>query len=308
MVAFLFVAFVPLAFSEDFIEAVSDATRTQPPPDMVVAVDLLLLACLFLLTVALWTPSGEAPRSWSFAPWWIAGAALTLVVDVALTRWIDRESLGIEIGSSLLYVFSLALIVAATVGVNPSRIRIRDGTARAEWIRFRPMVPLLVGTLAAYVATILWSRYLLGEDVARLISDAQAMAKRIGLEADVNTPEGRQALDALCAGAVHQQYFAQISQVIPLLLVGLGIESNFIRELLTKPVQREITIVTIVILAVAEALAISALTEPNEGCGEVLFGWHEYAAFTITIEASFAALALLVWALVVLRRGADPET
>jgi hypothetical protein len=178
MVLFLFVAFVPLAFSEDFIAAVSDVTRTEPHPDILVAVDSALLAFLFFLTVWLRKPSSEDARSWSFAPWWIAGATLTLATDMALISWIERESLWIDMGSSVLYIVSLALIVAATVGVNPSRIR-----TRGEWIRVRPMVPLLVGTLAAYVGTILWSRFLLGDGVARSISDAQLMAERIGLQA-----------------------------------------------------------------------------------------------------------------------------
>lgn len=308
LVLFLLVAFVPLAFSEDFIAAFSDVTRTQSQPGLLVVVDAGLLTFLFLLTIWLQKPTREEERNWDFAPWWIGGAALTLAVDMALTRWIERDSVWIEIGSSVLYILSLALIVAATVGVNPSRARTQSGSTRIEWARFRPLIPLLVGTLAAYVGTILWGRFLLGDDVARTISEAQLMAERIGLNADQTTPEGRQALDALCSGAIHQEYFAQISQIIPLLLVGLGIEANFFRELLTKPVQREITIVTVVILAVAEASAISALTEPNQGCGDILFGWHEYAAFIITVEASFAALALLVWALVVVRHRADAKT
>jgi hypothetical protein len=34
-------------------------------------------------------------------------------------------------------------------------------------------------------------------------------------------------VDALCGAAVDQEYFAQLSQVIPLLLVAVGLEAGF---------------------------------------------------------------------------------
>lgn len=65
------------------------------------------------------------------------------------------------------------------------------------------------------------------------------------------------------------------------------------------------TIFTVMMLCVGEALAISALPEPNEGCGELLYLLHEYAAFILTLEACFVALAALVWALVVSTKDKD---
>ncbi len=60
---------------------------------------------------------------------------------------------------------------------------------------------------------------------------------------------------------------------------------------------RAVIVFTVVLLVVGEALALSALPEPNEGCGDVLHGLHEYAAFVLTIEAAFIGLTMLVFAL-----------
>jgi hypothetical protein len=97
---------------------------------------------------------------------------------------------------------------------------------------------------------------------------------------------------------IHQEYFAQLSQIIPLLLVAIGLEAHFFERLLTEPVQRAMTIVSIVILCIGEALAISALPTDNEGPGDVLYGWHEYSAFVLTVQGVAIVLAILVWALV----------
>jgi hypothetical protein len=58
------------------------------------------------------------------------------------------------------------------------------------------------------------------------------------------------------------------------------------------------TIVSIVILCIGEALAISALPTDNEGPGDVLHGWHEYTAFVLTVQGVAVVLTILVWALV----------
>lgn len=59
---------------------------------------------------------------------------------------------------------------------------------------------------------------------------------------------------------------------------------------------------TVAFLVAGEALAISALPESNEGCNNVLYAVHEYAAFVLTIEAASIGLVMLVFALT----SADP--
>ena len=83
-----------------------------------------------------------------------------------------------------------------------------------------------------------------------------------------------------------------------MLLVAVGLEARFFERLLDEPRQRAMTIFAVVMLCVGEALAISALPKSNQGCDDLLSGWHEYTAFVLTLEACFVALATLMWALI----------
>lgn len=167
---------------------------------------------------------------------------------------------------------------------------------RDAWERFSPALPLLVGTLAAYVGSVIYWHEL-EPGAMRTAADPRIVEMSEGLTAS--------QVDALCVGAVDQEYFAQLSQVIPLLLVAVGLEAGFFTRF-KEPVPRAMAIFTFLILCVGEVLAISALPEPNQGCGEILYGLHEYTAFILTLEACFVALATLVWALVV-GRSRDGE-
>jgi hypothetical protein len=178
---------------------------------------------------------------------------------------------------ALLYLAATAWILAPVVGARPSRLLTRRGRARDPdgWMRFRPALPLLVGTLAAYVgASVYWSG--LGQLAVRVSDDPQA-----------------------CVGAIDQQYFAQLAQVIPLLLVAVGLEARFFRRFLSDPVQRAMTLATVALLCIAELFTIGALTRRNQGCGQLLHPVFEYATFLLTLEACAVALVSLAWALLV---------
>jgi hypothetical protein len=79
-------------------------------------------------------------------------------------------------------------------------------------------------------------------------------------------------------GAIPAPYFAQVSRIIPLLIVALGIERRFYERLLTEPVQRALAIFTLLLLCAGEAVAIAVQTVPNQGCGKVLYYCQEYLA------------------------------
>ena len=99
-------------------------------------------------------------------------------------------------------------------------------------------------------------------------------------------------------GAIRPEYFSNVSQVIPLLLVALGIERRFFERFLRETVQRAITMFTVLVLCIGELLALSVLPSPNQGCGRVLSAPHEWIAFTTTVFACSTALMLLFWALI----------
>jgi hypothetical protein len=250
-------------------------------------VDLGLLVVLLPLTLALQRVLLGGPN-WAVMRWWAVGALLTLAGDAAVAPAVPDDPLTI-FGTLLARVVAYAILFAATVGASPWRILTRKGRQIDPdgWRRFLPALPLLVGTYAGYVAASVW--YGLNERAIRSVAEATAVARSRGVAGQVSD---------LCVGAIRPEYFAQLSQVIPLLLVALGVERRFFEQLLKEPVQRALTIFTVLLLCTAEAVAIAVLVSPNQGCDKVLYYWQEYTAFLITALASFIALASLVWALV----------
>jgi hypothetical protein len=274
-------------------------------------VDMVLL--ILILALALWLRllrGRGRQKLWSVLFWWFLGSAITVMMDFltvlaeqAMTlqpnvfyprkcpTWPVNSifdfgprlkcdfGLWFDVLNSTLYVVSLAVLTAVIFGVT---LRASTWRMRAErsaaWSRFRIALPLFVGTLAAYVGSTLWDNVL------------DRHAQRDGYI---------HMMIVDCHGAINQQYFAQISQIIPLLLVGVGLEAKVFERLLKEPTQHAMTILTVVILCIGELLALSTLPLSNADCGQLLKPWHEYSAFIITLYASSVALAMLVWALLV---------
>jgi hypothetical protein len=158
----------------------------------------------------------------------------------------------------VLFIGALTLLVAAV--------------AAPDWRKVRTSIPVLVGVFAAYLAGTAWDFVLI-----------HARYQNGG------TPTN--------CGAIDQQYFAQMAQVIPVLLIALGVERRFFAALLGNKISRAMTVLTITILSVAETLA--ALVRPNK-CNEALLNeWHEFATFELTIAAVVVGLATLVWSIFV---------
>jgi hypothetical protein len=274
------IIFGPLAWGADFAPNVSLW--------VFLVVDFFLLALLLVPTLRL-QQLLLGGRDWGLLRWWGVGAGLLLALDVWVAVAIPQGA-GPIFGNLAAYVVSYAILFAATVGANPGRVLTRKGRDAdpAGWRRFLPAVPLLIGTYAAYAGGS-GIFYGLNLSAIRSISEATEVASREGVAGPVA---------ALCVGAVKPEYFAQVSQIIPLLLVALGLERRFFERLMREPVQRALTIFTVLLLCAAEAAAIAALPSGNQGCGRVLTYGEEYLAFSLTLSACFIALATLVWALV----------
>ena len=273
-----FIAFFPLAFSGEILFEVIQ-TRLDPSTPwrrlQLAIIDAALLLIIFGSTIRLWSCSGW-PRVSTWV-WWMVGAGLTLVLDI-LTIDGRANNPWADLATSLGYVISLTILLAMAVKVNPTgvpRLRVRkDDNNQHAWKEFRGTLPLLIGTFAAYAGSTIWNGIL------------EPSAERSNCAAE-------------CHGAVAPEYFAQLSQVIPLLLVAVGIEAGMFRTSLKDAVPRAMTIATVAILCVAEVLAISTLVSPNrEKPDEILSEWHEYLTFIVTWEACFIALSLLVRVLI----------
>lgn len=157
-----------------------------------------------------------------------------------------------------------------------------------------------MGTYAALIGASIWSDAL-NVGVTRELS-GPALAALEGLP----LTERQSLLSQLCSGAVDQEYFAQVSQAIPLLLVTLGIETGFFRRGLREPAQRAATIATVTMLCVGLMSALSTLPLSGSGCGNVLPAWHEYFGLVFTLQAVFVALTTLIWVLAI--NTPDEET
>lgn len=105
-------------------------------------------------------------------------------------------------------------------------------------------------------------------------------------------------LSQLCTGAISPVFFQLVAEVIPVLLLALGVEFNYFRRTLTDAGQRAATAATVTVLAAALVATLSTLPWDGQGCGDVLSRWHEYIAFLLTVQAIFTGLATLVWLLV----------
>ena len=74
-----------------------------------------------------------------------------------------------------------------------------------------------------------------------------------------------------------------MTQVIPLLLVAIGIEASFFEKtgLLERPASRAPTVTVVFLMSLGEVMSASALIDTN------LNDWHEFAAFVLTLASIF---------------------
>jgi hypothetical protein len=110
--------------------------------------------------------------------WWCVGAALMLgtdALDELLSR--DERPLPLDLATASLWLVSIAVLLATTLGASPSA-RLRGD--EAAWLRFRPALPLIAGTAAAVLAGILWVREL-DAGAVRTVDDALARAEALQL-------------------------------------------------------------------------------------------------------------------------------
>jgi len=265
------------------------------PQWAMIAADALLLTFLFIVALVL-QPILLGSRDWGLLRWWAVAAGLILVNDVVpLILPAPEYEFWLEFGYIFLYLMLLAILTATTIGVNPRQVLTRTGRKKnpEAWARFLPAVPLLLSGILSQPAGLVWAE--LDAKAIRTEAEAMVFAARERFTGEI---------DSLCMGAIRPEYFTSISQVIPLLLVALGIERRFFERFLRETVQRAITMFTVFVLSIGELLALSVLPSPNEGCGRVLSATHESIAFSTTVFACSVALTLLFWALIPLPTSA----
>jgi hypothetical protein len=264
----VFLLFSVLAFDEDFLAAANDILKlhigSEEFATLVLALDVIGLGLLAAAASRARSDPGDPTKEATVVTagasrwWFIAGSASILALDSTRLFALPYLKLTVDLWLIMLYIPALAALLVFVLDLDLGRAR-ATGPAHAQKVDdFFAALPLLAGTAAAFIGQRLY-----GDQLTTI---------------DTN-------------------YFSQVTQVIPLLLVALGVERRWFEPRgAVRPIRWAVTVYTVGILAAGEALAISTL--PNNAKAEgKLTAWHEYIAFAITLYACFVALAAVVIAL-----------
>jgi hypothetical protein len=215
----------------------------------------------------------------SITAWWWLGAVLMLFTDF---YWIKPLNAGLTMGNVLddlvLAVGSaiaVLILFATAIDVSPRLVLSRKRRADEPdgWAGLAAAMPLLVGIFFAYLAAVWWE---------------------LALEplSEKGVPQSESAVDA--------QFFAQASQVLPLLILAIGFEIRIFKD--ATETQRAAAIVSLTFLCAGEVLALSVLAKPGNSAS---FDWHVYSTFVVVVTAGLVGITTIVGAL--LTRTRPPE-
>jgi hypothetical protein len=294
VLAVVFLLLFAFSYSEDFVFAVLQATGHEHVAGWLIGLvgfDAAVLAVVGLLKRAIARADDEAPRLWRW--WWISFAAI-VGVDVFLVLLPEDHSLWIDLVSSVALAALMGILMMVSLNGDPLTLfsRARRSAEKTDWARVRAVVPLVIGTLACYIAATAFNDFF-DLDTVRVLDPE--------MEAEVGAmpiAEKLEALATLCEGAVSPAFFQTVVKVIPLLLLTIGVEFNFFRRALDEPAQRAAAAATVALMSIGLSLAVSTLPWADTGCGGVLGYWHEYLTFVVSVQGVATGLATLIWLLV----------
>ena len=260
----VFVLVIGFTYSDDVVEFFSspDIEHISTPRWAIVAADLLLVAGSAVLKWRL-TPTPRRFSEFLHGPlrglWPIAASVVVITHLLLLTT--APPGRGWAVGGS---PWPTLLATAAFVVAMGLLLVSALGTDSAPrgWI-----LPVVIGTFVVQLAAAMWYPVI-----------------------DVNKG---------CTGNISSEYFNGMVQVLPVFLVTLGLEVNYLRHSnsIRTPGPRAVAVMTVVLLCVAEVLAFSMLVRGQKmSCGWAA-GWHEYIAFVATVHAAAISLATLAWLL-----------
>jgi hypothetical protein len=257
----------------------------------VFVLEALSLGATGMLKRSIARRDGSGSRLWR---WWWAAAAMVVVSDAAIFVGI-ADSIPVHVLTSTVLVVAMAMIMLSSLNADPLVLfsGARRAAQRTDWLRARAVVPLIVGTYAAYLGATAWTDYF-GIGVVRTLDEAQAAEL-----ARLTLFERENVMETLCDPGIASTYFEQVAAIIPLLLITLGIEFGFFRASMREPAQRAATTATVVLMSIGLMGAVSTLPWRNDECGQILAGWHEYLTFVLSLQAIFTGLATLVWLLII---------
>lgn len=258
----------------------------------VLLVDIAILALVAKLKRAIAGADGTPGRLWG---WWWAGFVAVCLFDILHLVVGDRAPLGVDLLTSVAFLIAMAILMLSSLNADP--LTLFSGRRRealpGDWMRVSATAPLIVGSLAAFLGATLWTEFF-NPTAVRTVDPE--VAREI---AQLSLVDQQTVLAQLCDEGINPDYFQHIAEVIPVLLLALGVEFNYFHKSLSGPVSRAAMVVTVTVMCTALVLALSTLPFDGNGCDDVLAAWHEYLAFTISLQAVFMALATVVWMLLV---------
>src|SRR5262249_2034852 len=155
----------------------------------------------------------------------------------------EKGPLWVDALSSVLLTFAMGVLLMSSLNADPltllsSRKRV---ALKRDWLRISAVVPLIIGTFAAYLGATVFVDFF---DIAivRSIDPETAAAiaalplhERLGVEAQ------------LCSAAVNPNYFGLVVQVLPVLLLAIGVDFNFAKHALRDPAQRASAVAALIV-------------------------------------------------------------
>jgi hypothetical protein len=218
-----------------------------------------------------------------------------LACDLALFAAGGIGGVWLDIVVSTVFIVAMAVVMLSSLNAGPPTLvsSAKRAAQPTDWLRARAVVPLIVGADAAYVGATVWTDYF-NVDVFRTLDGALAAEVE-----QLSLFERQSVLQEICDPGVDPSYFEQVAQIIPLLLITLGIEFGFFRATLrAHPTGRDRHHRHVDV----DRTGLRSIDDAPWGddeCGQILEAWHEYLAFVVSLQAIFTGLASLVWLLVV---------
>lgn len=295
VMAVVFLLLFAFSYSEDYVFAILEAAGRDEVVAWLVGLvgfDAAVLALVGLLKRAIARADGDPPRLWR---WWWSSFGAVVCIDVFLVLLPEDHPLWIDLASSLALAILMGLLMMVSLNGDPLTLfsATRRAAASTDWARVRAVVPLVVGTVACYIAATAFDDFFDLDTVRVLDPEMEAEVAAMPLAEQLG------AFATLCEGAVSPAFFQQVVAVIPLLLLTIGVEFNFFRRALDEPAQRAAAAATVTVMAIGLLLAVSTLPWAGSGCGGVLGYWHEYLTFVVAVQGIATGLATLLWLLVV---------
>jgi hypothetical protein len=281
----LLIAFLPLAFSDDLLVFLTEQNPALAPSSWwLLLVDFILYVVIFAL---MWgfglPPLGSRSRGAvvitngsASGKFFFLSLVLTIIFDaMSALGWFSYFYPLGLLASLALYMLPQTFIYMAIV------LAPKSPGSHTDWLVGGP---LLLGTLLTWIiGSFVWT----GLDSAAAPFDPR----------------------------VDQEYFAQMSQLLPVLLIALAVELNFFRsggDSQTGAQQARAAVVGGIVAIGVFGAMLNLLRDPDAPLSELGL-WGEYVAYVITMDAVSVALASFVWALVLktddsrmLSRGALP--